>query len=79
MQLLLLAASPSFAQVSSIALCGCIVGRVQYNMITSRSNISIRDFSAIIVTCASIQIVFKVLDNANLNWVIKMVPIAMCH
>jgi hypothetical protein len=79
MQLYLLAASPSLAQVSSIALCGCILGRVQYQMIMSRTNISMRDFSSIVISCASIQIVFKVLDNTNLNWVMKMMPIMMCH
>jgi hypothetical protein len=79
MQLLLLAATPTLAQVSSLALCGCIVGRVHYQMVVERNPISFRSFSSVVITCASIQIVFKVLDNAHLNWVIKMVPMVMFH
>ena len=79
MQLLLLAATPTLAQVCSLALCGCIVGRVHYQMVVERDHLSIRNFTSVIITCASIQIVFKVLDNANLNWVIKMMPVVMCH
>ena len=79
MQLYLLAAAPSIAQIASIALCGCILGRVHYKMIVERTHISVSSFSSVIITCASIQIVFKILDNNHLNWIVKMMPIVMCH
>jgi len=79
MQLFLLAASPSIAQVSSLALCGCVVGRVHYQMIVERNEISLRTFGSVVVTCASIQILFKVIDNVNMNWVIKLMPLMMSH
>jgi hypothetical protein len=79
MQLLLLAAAPSLAQVASLAICGCIVGKVHYQMVVERDHISVRNFASVVVTCASIQVVFRVLDNTNLNWVIKMMPVVMCH
>ena len=79
MQLYLLAAAPSIAQISSIALCGCILGRVHYKMIVERTHISASSFTSVIITCASIQIVFKILDNNHLNWIVKMMPIVMCH
>jgi hypothetical protein len=48
-------------------------------MVVERNPISIRSFGSVVITCASIQIVFKVLDNVHLNWVVKMMPMVMCH
>ena len=79
MQLFLLAAAPTIAQLSSIALCGCILGRVHYKMVVERAPLSVNNFSSVIIACASIQIVFKVIDNIHLTPILKLMPIVMCH
>jgi len=79
MQLFLLVALPSVAQMSSLLLCGLIVGRVHYKMITTRSVMSMQTFSSVIVSCASIQIVCKIIDHADLTAMSKIMQMVMSH
>jgi hypothetical protein len=79
MQLCLLVALPSLAQMSSLLLCGFIVGRVHYKMITTRNVMSMQTFNSVIISCASIQIVCKIIDNADLTAVSKIMQLVMSH
>ena len=79
MQLCLLVALPSMAKLISLFLCGCILGRVHYKMITSKNAISMQTFNSVIISCASIQIVCKIIDNTDMSAVGKIIQLAMTH
>lgn len=79
MQLCLLVAFPSVTQLISLILCGCILGRVHYKMITSRNAISLQTFNSVVISCASIQIVCKIIDNADMSAVGKIIQLALTH
>jgi hypothetical protein len=74
---MLLVASPSLAQISSIAICGCLVGRAHLKMVNTRRAISMQAFNTLVISCASIQLVFKVIDNTDFTGMLKMVQMVM--
>ena len=79
MQLLLLTASPSIYKLASLLFCGCVLGRMHYNMQTQGSAVIFKEFFPVLLSCATIQIMFRLVDVTDFKGMMNMVQMFMSH